>query len=150
MRLLYRWATGRLVSGQNPFTSLADKPRSLNIHGRDQQGFTVDDLTVDADAPITEEHRDDLLDGVVTLRIPGHAPAEHVQPAWPYQRLDGPGGATTARDATNVDDVAGLQGATTGLQAGRDVHDVTATAVPYYAWANRGAAPMRVWLPLAR
>ena len=32
----------------------------------------------------------------------------------------------------------------TGLRA------VTATAVPYYAWANRGAAPMRVWLPLAR
>jgi len=43
--------------------------------------------------------------------------------------------------------VAGPQGATTGLQAGRDV---TAIAVPYYAWANRGAAPMRVWLPLAR
>ena len=29
-------------------------------------------------------------------------------------------------------------------------HAVTATAVPYYAWANRGAAPMRVWLPIAR
>ncbi|MBO0701547.1 MAG: glycoside hydrolase family 127 protein, partial [Candidatus Dormibacteraeota bacterium] len=25
---------------------------------------------------------------------------------------------------------------------------VTATAIPYYAWANRGARPMRVWLPL--
>lgn len=26
---------------------------------------------------------------------------------------------------------------------------VTATAIPYYAWANRGTRPMRVWLPLA-
>ncbi|MEV7762728.1 glycoside hydrolase family 127 protein [Curtobacterium flaccumfaciens] len=122
-------------------------PLVYAVEQADQQGFTVDDLTVDADAPITEERRDDLLDGVVTLRIPGHAPTEHVQQAWPYQRLDGPGGATTARNATSVDDVAGPQGATTGLQAGRDV---TAIAVPYYAWANRGAAPMRVWLPLAR
>jgi DUF1680 family protein len=22
------------------------------------------------------------------------------------------------------------------------------TAIPYFAWANRGAAPMRVWIPL--
>ncbi len=33
-------------------------------------------------------------------------------------------------------------------QAGSSV-PVTATAIPYYAWANRGAPPMRVWLPLA-
>ncbi|MBO0746278.1 MAG: glycoside hydrolase family 127 protein [Candidatus Dormibacteraeota bacterium] len=26
---------------------------------------------------------------------------------------------------------------------------VTVTAIPYYAWANRGAGPMRVWLPLS-
>jgi hypothetical protein len=28
--------------------------------------------------------------------------------------------------------------------------DVAASAVPFFAWANRGAAPMRVWLPLAQ
>jgi DUF1680 family protein len=22
------------------------------------------------------------------------------------------------------------------------------TAIPYFAWANRGPAPMRVWIPL--
>ena len=103
-------------------------------------------VTVDAVAPITEERRDDLLDGIVTLRVPGHAPAGHEQASWPYQRLDATrsGGADHAVDATSVDDAAGSQGATTDLPA------VTATAVPYYAWANRGAAPMRVWLPLAR
>lgn len=85
-----------------------------------------------------------MLDDIVTLRVPGHAPAEHAQPAWPYRRLDGPGGADHAGDATSVDDAAGSHGAEPRLQ------DVTATAVPYYAWANRGAEPMRVWLPLAR
>jgi hypothetical protein len=119
-------------------------PLVYAVEQADQQGFTVDDLTVDADAPVTEERQDGLLDGVVTLRIAGHAPAEHAQAAWPYRRLDGPGGAASAVDATSVDDAAGSGGGAPRLQA------VTATAVPYYAWANRGAAPMRVWLPLAR
>ncbi|MBT2503597.1 glycoside hydrolase family 127 protein [Curtobacterium sp. ISL-83] len=121
-------------------------PLVYAVEQADQQGFTVDDLVVDVDAPITEERRDDLLDGIVTLRIQGRAPAEHEQPAWPYRRIDGgrPGGTTNAGTATSVDDAAGPGDASTGLQT------VTATAVPYYAWANRGAAPMRVWLPLAR
>ncbi|MGN6408035.1 MAG: glycoside hydrolase family 127 protein [Curtobacterium sp.] len=119
-------------------------PLVYAVEQADQQGFTVDDLTVDADAPITEERQDGLLDGVVTLRIAGHAPAEHVQAAWPYRRLDGPGGTDHAGGATTVDDAAGSTAAAPSLQS------VAATAVPYYAWANRGAAPMRVWLPLAR
>lgn len=143
----HRYVADARIDAARGQVAIERGPLVYAVEQADQQGFTVDDLTVDADAPVTEERRDDLLDGVVTLRIPGHAPTEHVQQAWPYQRLDGPGGATTARDATSVDDVAGPQGATTGLQAGRDV---TAIAVPYYAWANRGAAPMRVWLPLAR
>jgi len=118
-------------------------PLVYAVEQADQLGFTVDDLTVDAGAPITEERRDDLLDGVVTLRVPGYAPAHHEQAAWPYRRLDGSGGADHRSDATRVDDAAGSDGRTTGLPS------VTATAVPYYAWANRGPAPMRVWLPLA-
>jgi DUF1680 family protein len=145
----HRYVADARIDAARGQVAIERGPLVYAVEQADQQGFTVDDLTVDADAPITEERRDDLLDGVVTLRIPGHAPAEHVQPAWPYQRLDATrsGGADHAGDATSVDDVAGPQGATTGLQAGRDV---TAIAVPYYAWANRGAAPMRVWLPLAR
>jgi DUF1680 family protein len=148
----HRYVADARIDAARGQVAIERGPLVYAVEQADQQGFTVDDLTVDADAPITEERRDDLLDGVVTLRIPGHAPAEHAQPAWPYQRLDGTrsGGTDHAGDVTNVDDVAGPQGATTGLQAGRDGRDVTATAVPYYAWANRGAAPMRVWLPLAR
>ncbi|MFA0851380.1 glycoside hydrolase family 127 protein (plasmid) [Curtobacterium sp. WHRI 8282] len=148
----HRYVADTRIDAARGQVAIERGPLVYAVEQADQQGFTVDDLTVDADAPITEERRDDLLDGVVTLRIPGHAPAEHVQPAWPYQRLGATrsGGANHAGDATDVDDVAGPQGVTTGLQAGHNGRDVTATAVPYYAWANRGAAPMRVWLPLAR
>ncbi|WIJ44527.1 glycoside hydrolase family 127 protein [Curtobacterium citreum] len=121
-------------------------PLVYAVEQADQQGFTVDDLTVDASAPITEERRDDLLDGVVTLRVPGSAPSRHEQAAWPYRRLDTDrtGGTDRPADATSVDDVAGSGDRATILQS------VTATAVPYYAWANRGPEPMRVWIPLAR
>ena len=119
-------------------------PLVYAVEQADQQGFTVDDLTVDADASITEERQDGLLDGIVALHVQGRAPAEHLQAAWPYRRMDGTGGTDHAVDATSVDDAAGSAGRATGLPR------VTATAVPYYAWANRGAAPMRVWLPLAR
>jgi DUF1680 family protein len=140
----HRYVADARIDAARGQVAIERGPLVYAVEQADQQGFTVDDLTVDADAPITEERADGLLDGIVTLRIQGHAPAEHAQAAWPYRRLDGPGGADHAVDATSVDDVAGSAGPATGLQ------DVTATAVPYYAWANRGAAPMRVWLPLAR
>lgn len=140
----HRYVADTRIDAARGQVAIERGPLVYAVEQADQQGFTVDDLTVDADAPITEERQDGLLDGVVTLRIEGHAPAEHTQAAWPYRRLDGPGGADRAVDATSADDVAGASDPATGLQA------VTATAVPYYAWANRGAAPMRVWLPLAR
>ncbi|MCJ1714636.1 glycoside hydrolase family 127 protein [Curtobacterium sp. VKM Ac-2922] len=130
-------ARGQVAIERGPLVYAVEQP--------DQDGFTVDDLTIDPGAVITEAPRDDLLDGVVTLRIPAHAPAGHPQAAWPYRRLDtatGTGGAGAARTATSVDDASGGGGAEPGLQS------VTAVAIPYYAWANRGAVPMRVWLPL--
>ncbi|MFJ3319480.1 glycoside hydrolase family 127 protein [Curtobacterium sp. NPDC086286] len=140
----HRYVADARIDAARGQVAIERGPLVYAVEQADQQGFTVDDLTVDADAPITEERQDGLLDGVVTLRVAGHAPAEHAQAAWPYRRLDGPGGTDHAGAATSVDDVAGSTAAATRLQ------DVTATAVPYYAWANRGAAPMRVWLPLAR
>jgi len=140
----HRYVADARIDAARGQVAIERGPLVYAVEQADQQGFTVDDLTVDADAPITEERQDGLLDGVVTLRVAGHAPAEHAQAAWPYRRLDGPGGTDHAGAATSVDDAAGSTAAATRLQ------DVTATAVPYYAWANRGAAPMRVWLPLAR
>ncbi|MFJ2977886.1 glycoside hydrolase family 127 protein [Curtobacterium sp. NPDC087082] len=140
----HRYVADARIDAARGQVAIERGPLVYAVEQADQQGFTVDDLTVDADAPITEERQDGLLDGVVTLRVAGHAPAEHAQAAWPYRRLDGPGGTDHAGATTSVDDAAGSTAAATRLQ------DVTATAVPYYAWANRGAAPMRVWLPLAR
>lgn len=142
----HRYVADSRIDAARGQVAIERGPLVYAVEQADQQGFTVDDLTVDAVAPITEERRDNLLDGIVTLRVPGHAPAAHEQASWPYQRLDATrsGGTDHALDATSVGDAAGSQGATTGLPS------VTATAVPYYAWANRGAAPMRVWLPLAR
>ncbi|HEY6746671.1 MAG TPA: hypothetical protein VI357_13250 [Mycobacteriales bacterium] len=43
-----------------------------------------------------------------------------------------------------------LGGVTVVRLAGRSAPDgtpVPITAVPYFAWANRGIGPMRVWLP---
>ncbi|MFS2030602.1 MULTISPECIES: glycoside hydrolase family 127 protein [unclassified Curtobacterium] len=140
----HRYVADARIDAARGQVAIERGPLVYAVEQADQQGFTVDDLTVDADAPITEDRQDGLLDGVVTLRVAGHAPAEHAQAAWPYRRLDGPGGTDHAGAATSVDDAAGSTAAATRLQ------DVTATAVPYYAWANRGAAPMRVWLPLAR
>ncbi|MDR6571601.1 DUF1680 family protein [Curtobacterium sp. 320] len=140
----HRYVADARIDAARGQVAIERGPLVYAVEQADQQGFTVDDLTVDADGPITEDRQDGLLDGVVTLRVAGHAPAEHAQAAWPYRRLDGPGGTDHAGAETSVDDAAGSTAAATRLQ------DVTATAVPYYAWANRGAAPMRVWLPLAR
>jgi DUF1680 family protein len=86
-------------------------------------GVLVDDVVVDPTAPPRADHRPDLLGGVTTLRLRGAA-RPFPQSAWPYAPEE------------------------------NRVHDDPApradlTAVPYYAWANRGTGPMRVWLPRA-
>ncbi|WFR66866.1 glycoside hydrolase family 127 protein [Curtobacterium flaccumfaciens] len=160
----HRYVADTRIDAARGQVAIERGPLVYAVEQADQQGFTVDDLAVDADATITEDRQDELLDGIVTLRVPGRAPAEHVQAAWPYRRLDGPGGADHALDSASVDDAAGSAGPATGLspsarpssrwrvspEPAPGAQAVTATAVPYYAWANRGAAPMRVWLPLAR
>jgi DUF1680 family protein len=84
-------------------------------------GVVVDDVRVEVDGPREVEHRSDLLGGVTTVRLRGAA-ARHERAPWPYRTVAGPAPAGE-RDAVEI------------------------TAVPYFAWANRGAGPMRVWLP---
>jgi uncharacterized protein len=83
-------------------------------------GVTVDDLRLDPSAPITAEHRPDLLGGVTVLEAHGRAVTAEPD-GWPYR-------------------LAGESGTPQGT-------DIAITAVPYFAWANRGIGPMRVWLP---
>jgi DUF1680 family protein len=87
----------------------------------------VDDIRIVVTGDITAEHREDLLGGVTVLRAAGQvvAPPETGTRS-PYGMLLG--------DSEAAADVA------TG-------DAVTLTAIPYYAWANRGPQPMRVWIP---
>ncbi|MDQ1651878.1 MAG: uncharacterized protein QOI35_1078 [Cryptosporangiaceae bacterium] len=83
-------------------------------------GAMVDDLCVDPAGPATAEHRPDLLTGVTVVTAQGRA-RKRVSRGRPYPRA--------------------------GDAAGRDGENVQITAIPYFAWGNRGIGPMRVWLP---
>jgi DUF1680 family protein len=87
-----------------------------------EAGVVVDDLRIDVGTALSDEFRPDLLGGVTVVRAHGAV-------------VPGPdAGATTP------------YGPATTTSAG-PVRDVTLTAIPYYAWANRGPQPMRVWVP---
>ncbi|CAA9567336.1 MAG: GH127 / GH146 [uncultured Thermomicrobiales bacterium] len=73
------------------------------------------------DGPVREEFRPDLLGGVVVLAADAIVPPEA---GW--------NGA--------------LYRAVSAAADGADGKRVTLTAIPYYAWANREAGPMAVWL----
>lgn len=80
------------------------------------------DAAVDTTQPIAEEWAPDGLGGIVRLRIAGSAGSAG---AWPvlYQPLE--------------------------QAPPRSPQGVALTAIPYFAWANRGMESMRVWIPQA-
>ena len=82
-------------------------------------GVAVDDLYLDIGAGATAEYRPGLLGGVTVIRAHGRAD-KHIAGGWPY------------RPAREPDTAAGTE--------------VPIVAVPYFAWANRGIGPMRIWL----
>ncbi|GAB2493247.1 glycoside hydrolase family 127 protein [Promicromonospora xylanilytica] len=85
-------------------------------------GAVVNDLRIDAAAELSDEFRPDLLGGVTVVRARGAvAPGPEPDATTPY-------GPATTPSAPAVD-------------------DVELTAIPYYAWANRGPQAMRVWIP---
>ncbi len=82
------------------------------------------DVEIDVAGPLRAQWRGDLLGGVVAVQAPGYA-----LDLMPWQgRLYRTMGS--------------------GSLPGR--RPVRLTTVPYYAWANRGAGAMRVWIPAAR
>jgi DUF1680 family protein len=91
-------------------------------HVDQPDGVVVDDLRLDLGGTHEARHRPDLLGGVTTVRLRGRA-FRHDAASWPYAPV---------------------------AEASGDGGDpVEVTAVPYFAWANRGIGPMRVWLPVA-
>jgi DUF1680 family protein len=94
------------------------------LEGVDQQpGVEVLDVQIDVSVPLTAEWNSDLLEGVVVVTAAGVG----VDPVDWQDQLYRPVGssAPAVREAIQL------------------------TAIPYYAWANRGANEMRVWIPRA-
>jgi DUF1680 family protein len=98
------------------------------LEGVDHPGRGLDDIVVDTASPLSEEHRPDLLGGVVTVTAAGHRRALPEGGWWPYRTRTGTvGNGPSAPSAAS----------------GR----LALTAVPYFAWANRRDGAMRVWIP---
>jgi DUF1680 family protein len=95
------------------------------LEAPDNPGIDVYDARVRAEAnsaplDLVAEHRADLLGGVTRLRFAGRASAAPPPPGPLYRPL---------RERQDP-----------------ELRDVTLTAIPYYAWANRGPAGMTVWM----
>jgi DUF1680 family protein len=56
---------------------------------------------------------------------------------------------STAFTAERRDDLLGGVTVLTFAATGPDASETRVTAIPYFAWANRGVGPMRIWLPAA-
>lgn len=102
--------TGRLAIQRGPLVYC--------LEGVDHEA-EVHRIALAPDAPLTPEHRPDLLGGVVVLKGEGTVDAGKTD--W-TRRLYAPAPETTT---------------------------VAVTAVPYYAWDNRAAGDMAVWIPVA-
>jgi uncharacterized protein len=94
-------------------------------------GALLDDLRLDASAPLSEVQRSDLLGGIVAVEGTGVEARPDWDPDWAYAPM-GVSGESAAGAAGD-----GARG------------EVRLVAVPYALWGNRGDGPMRVWIPTA-
>jgi DUF1680 family protein len=127
--------TARMIDCHPYVTENADKvalmrgPLLYCLESVDNLGLDLRDVTLDRDTEFAPVQRTDLLGGVVALQ--GQAQVDCQADAW-AQRLYRGASATTKNGEKETVDVQ---------QEAADV-----VAVPYYAWANREAGQMRVWL----
>ncbi len=87
-------------------------------------GADLADVAIAPDGAVDATDRPDLLGGVVAIEVSGVVSGHDGRSSWPY------------RDAATQPEEA-------------PPSDVRLTAIPYFAWANRGAGAMRVWIPRA-
>ncbi|MQA86312.1 MAG: glycoside hydrolase family 127 protein [Streptosporangiales bacterium] len=91
---------------------------------------SVDNVLVEPDpGGLRAVDRPDLLGGVVAIEAPGRLDRSEPTEGLPYADWipNSAAASTAARPA--------------------EPSPVRLTAIPYYAWANRDAGPMRVWIP---
>jgi DUF1680 family protein len=88
------------------------------------RGSVLENVEVARPIEVDPVDRFDLIDNAVGLKLPAVERPTGSQP-WPYP--------TVGSDAHDIDDKA---------------TPIEAQAIPYFAWANRTAQAMRVWIPL--
>lgn len=120
-RILY---ADRRVEAARGSAAIARGPLIYALEDCDQPaGATLENLVLDTLSPMSAEHHQDLLGGVTLLHI---------------------GGSLQERAGVEQEELYVESVPTVGASRA-----VRLTAVPYYAWANRGGQPMRVWIPTA-
>lgn len=89
----------------------------------------LDDVIMEVDGAgvIAESTAEGLPAEIVVLRLPARERARTDSSWWPY--------ATVGQSAP--------------APASSDAEAVELTAIPYYAWGNRGPGAMRIWLPIS-
>ncbi|HTX00124.1 MAG TPA: beta-L-arabinofuranosidase domain-containing protein [Acidimicrobiales bacterium] len=110
-------------------------------------GTSLSEVSVDVTSPVEAQLRAIAGEQVVALELPllvgsNRGVEAGNGPWWPYRSAPAGSGAAAA-------DVAAGAVASGAVAAGDDPVRVSIPAMPYYAWANRGATTMRVWLPEA-
>ncbi|HEU4544785.1 MAG TPA: glycoside hydrolase family 127 protein, partial [Microlunatus sp.] len=95
------------------------------VESADHSGRRLDDLVLDVDgfASGTDGAAPGLPEQIVAVRVPGSVRRHDASSWWPYAEV----GSTDT-------------GGTEPLEL---------TAIPYFAWGNRGSGAMRVWIPTA-
>lgn len=94
-------------------------------------GLRLDRVRLDPAATPTARHRPELLGGVTAITAGALRPRIRPEGWWPYADAKAPGAAGSA-----------------GGPGSPAAEPVRVTAIPYYAWANREAGAMRVWIPV--
>ncbi len=120
--LTVRWIVSHPAVTENEGrVALMRGPLLYCLEGVDLNGAVPDDVVLPPGAAITVAERPDLLGGIVALEL--RAEVEVPDPGWR---------GSLYRNADH--------------RANRVAAATTVTAIPYFAWANRDPAPMRVWI----
>jgi DUF1680 family protein len=112
------------VSATRGCVAIERGPLVYCVEHVDNPAVNLADLRIDTATGLQEETvRGEPLDGFVAVRASARIVTPRLPGTWPYRDYE-----------------------PSGELAGGGVHGVV--AVPYFAWSNRGAGAMRVWIPL--